>query len=169
MELPMTRSTARCLILACGNTLRGDDGVGPWLADWAENRFRAEADVRVLAPQQWTPELAEDIAHAESVLFVDASLASAPGSVSLSRLELRSGSRLELRLEVRGELRVGPVHAQGLATHHLGAPNCSRWPTNSSIPSPRSSAAHYRRGLHRIGRSLQRRRDCQLYPMLAAC
>jgi Ni,Fe-hydrogenase maturation factor len=112
----------RCLILACGNTLRGDDGVGPWLAEWAENTFRSETDVRVLARQQWTPELAEDIAHADSVLFVDASLTSAPGSVGLSRLELRGGSRLELSLEWRGELRVGPAHAQGLATHHLGAP-----------------------------------------------
>ena len=94
---------ARCLILACGNPLRRDDGVGLWLAEWAENRFGTDADVRVLVRQQWTPELAEEVARAHSVLFIDCSLDSAPGSVAL--------------------LPVVPAAAvQGLATHHLGAP-----------------------------------------------
>jgi len=39
--------------------------------------------VRVVSRQQWTPELAEEIAHAESVLFIDCSVDSAPGSVTL--------------------------------------------------------------------------------------
>jgi hydrogenase maturation protease len=75
--------TARCLILACGNTLRGDDGVGPKLAAWAEERFRQEPEVRVISRQQWTPDLAADIAAADSVLFVDASAKSPPGRVHL--------------------------------------------------------------------------------------
>jgi hydrogenase maturation protease len=98
----MTITATRCLILACGNTLRGDDRLGPWLAQWAEERFQADQDVRILSCQQWTPELAEDIAQAESVLFIDASVDSLPGSVNLI-----------------------PVHpassTQSLATHHLGA------------------------------------------------
>ena len=99
----MTQSPVRCLILACGNTLRGDDGVGPWLAEWAEDRFGSEAGVLVLIRQQWTPELAEDIAHSESVLFIDCSIDCAPGSVNLTPVE--------------------PVPAtHGLATHHQGAP-----------------------------------------------
>jgi hydrogenase maturation protease len=98
----MSLTPARCLILACGNTLRGDDGVGPWLAEWAENRFRAKACVRVLSRQQWTPELAEEIAHAGSVLFIDCSVDSAPGSVSLISVQPAIGD-------------------QGLATHHLSA------------------------------------------------
>jgi hydrogenase maturation protease len=98
----MTLTTARCLILACGNTLRADDGAGPWLAEWAEKRFAAEAGVRVVIRQQWTPELAEEIASAQSVLFIDCSVDSAPGSVAL--------------------LPVAPAASvQGLATHHLGA------------------------------------------------
>jgi hydrogenase maturation protease len=98
----MNSSPVRCLLLACGNTLRSDDGVGPWLAAWAEERFRTEARVSILSRQQWTPELAQDIACAESVLFIDCSTGSAPGSISL--------------------LRVAPaVSVQGLATHHLGA------------------------------------------------
>jgi len=99
----MNPSPVRCLILACGNTLRSDDGVGPWLADWAEQRFRDNPCVRVLARQQWTPDLAADIAHAAAALFLDCSLAATPGSVSLAP--------------------VAPAAApEGLATHHLGAP-----------------------------------------------
>ncbi len=75
--------TARCLILACGNTLRGDDGVGPRLAAWAEQRFHDKPEVQIIERQQWTPDLAADIANADSVLFVDASVSSSPGHVNL--------------------------------------------------------------------------------------
>lgn len=98
----MNISPARCLILACGNTLREDDGVGPWLAQWAEERFRAYTSVRVIARQQWTPELAEDIVHAESVVFVDCAANSVPGRISL------------VPVEPSPEL-------PRLLTHHLGA------------------------------------------------
>ena len=70
----MKLTKARCLVLSCGNTLRGDDGIGPWLAEWAEERFKDEAGVRVVSRQQWTPDLVEEIAEAETVLFVDCSL-----------------------------------------------------------------------------------------------
>jgi hydrogenase maturation protease len=93
----------RCLVLACGNTLRSDDGIGPWLAQWAEERFHEYPTVRVISRQQWTPDLAEDIAQAEFALFIDCSIESPPGSVSLRE--------------------VHPLpQAQGLATHHQGAP-----------------------------------------------
>jgi hydrogenase maturation protease len=98
----MTHIQARCLILACGNSLRGDDGVGLWLAEWAEQRFSAQAGVRVLADHQWTPELAEDVARAQSVLFIDCSLDSKPGSLNLTPVKPVSSS---------------PEHN----THHLGA------------------------------------------------
>jgi hydrogenase maturation protease len=98
----MSQTPARCLILACGNTLRGDDGVGLWLAEWAEQRFSAQADVRVIADHQWTPELAEDVTRAESVLFVDCSIDSLPGSITLTPVN---------------PVPSGPEHN----THHLGA------------------------------------------------
>jgi hydrogenase maturation protease len=89
----MRRSSAtRCLILACGNTLRGDDGVGPWLASWAEERFRDEAGVRVVASQQWTLELTEEIAAAETVLFVDCSVAAQPGAVVVVHVQASAKS-----------------------------------------------------------------------------
>lgn len=93
----------RCLILACGNPLRGDDGIGPWLARWAEEQFPGDPAVRVISRQQWTPELAEEIARAESVVFIDSSIDSAPGEIQ--------------------SLAVEPAPPEpGLATHHLDAP-----------------------------------------------
>jgi hydrogenase maturation protease len=88
----MKPNKARCLILACGNTLRGDDGIGPWLAEWAEERFSDEAGVRVISRHQWTLELAEEIAAAESVLFVDCSLAAQPGSVVVVGVQASASS-----------------------------------------------------------------------------
>ncbi len=81
----------RCLILACGNPLRGDDGVGPWLAAWAAERYRAEPDVYVIARQQWGPELAEEIAHSKCVLFLDSSLQARPGAVETMEIEPAEG------------------------------------------------------------------------------
>ncbi len=92
----------RCLVLACGNSLRGDDGVGPWLASWARQRFAAEPEVRIVSRQQWTPELAEEIANAQSVIFLDCSIASTPGAVNLDSVASAAGG-------------------WALATHHLGA------------------------------------------------
>jgi len=99
----MNPTKIRCLILACGNTLRGDDGVGPWLADWAQDRFSENPDVRVISRQQWTPDLAEDIAAAQSAIFLDCSIESAPGIVKIAPVEPANA-------------------APGLATHHIGAP-----------------------------------------------
>jgi hydrogenase maturation protease len=98
----MTQPTPQCLILACGNSLRGDDGVGLWLANWAEQRFADQSGIRVIADHQWTPELAKDVAHAHSVLFIDCSLDSEPGSLHLTPVLPITGS---------------PEHN----THHLGA------------------------------------------------
>jgi hydrogenase maturation protease len=93
---------ARCLILACGNTLRQDDGVGPFLASWAEERWRDDPRVQVICDHQWTPEMAEEVAGAETVIFVDSSLEQGPGETLLRQLSAAS---------------LKP----GLVTHHLGA------------------------------------------------
>jgi hydrogenase maturation protease len=100
-------TTARCLVLACGNTLRSDDGVGPRLAEWAEERFQQNTNVRVVARLQWTPDLAEDIAAADSVLFVDASVESRPGRVSLVAVASNRGN--------------GDAATQSPGTHHMAA------------------------------------------------
>ena len=100
MRPPST--SIRCLILACGNTLRGDDGIGPYLACWAEEHFAGDPRVRVISRHQWTPDLAQDIASTETVLFLDCALDAAPGSLRVQPVE--------------------PAPSQaGLATHHAGA------------------------------------------------
>ncbi len=83
----MNTPKARCLILGCGNSLRQDDGVGLWLCAWAQDRFSSEPDLRVIARQQWTPDLAEDIALSRSVLFIDCTVESAPGQVLLREID----------------------------------------------------------------------------------
>jgi hydrogenase maturation protease len=98
----MPQPQYRCLILACGNTLREDDGVGPWLAEWAQKRFSASPAVRVLSDHQWTPEIVEEIARAESVIFIDCATDCAPGLVRTSSVEPAAAS-------------------SKLGTHHLDA------------------------------------------------
>lgn len=83
----MTLKPIPCLVLACGNTLREDDGIGPWLARKIGDRFPTESWLRILAPHQWTPELAEEIARAHVVIFVDCATESVPGQIRLSPVE----------------------------------------------------------------------------------
>src|SRR5579871_1398262 len=98
----MNSTKVRCLLLACGNTLRADDGIGPWLADWAQQRFEDDPSLTIISRQQWTPELAADIATADTVLFVDCSTVLEAGQVNLA------------------EVQVAP-QLQGVGTHQVSA------------------------------------------------
>lgn len=73
------------LLLACGNTLRQDDGVGWRIAEAAEKLFPASR-LRIVAVHQFTPEMAADLADAEVAIFVDASAADEPGSIRVAQL-----------------------------------------------------------------------------------
>ncbi len=103
----MPRPNSRILILACGNTLRSDDGIGPHVAAWADDHYREAPSIRVISRHQWTPDLAEDLAHTESALFIDCSIDAPPGSVQLR--------------EINPPLSTVDEPSQALATHHLGA------------------------------------------------
>lgn len=82
------------LILGYGNTLRSDDGAGQrvaeTIADWNL------PNVRSLSLHQLTPEVAADIAVAETVIFVDA----------MSPAE-----------EPTAQIQVLPIQAQDTPTH----------------------------------------------------
>lgn len=90
------------LVLAFGNTLRGDDGVGWKIAEALEESIAARTatdaddakarDVEVLVTHQLTPELTHPISGAHTVIFVDCSAVAAPGTVST--LELHTGTQL---------------------------------------------------------------------------
>jgi hydrogenase maturation protease len=64
--------TPPLLVIGYGNTLRGDDGVGPRVAE-AVAALRLPG-VRTLICQQLSPEHAEPISRAETVVFVDAAV-----------------------------------------------------------------------------------------------
>jgi len=64
---------AKTLIIGYGNTLRSDDGVGVRVAETIAQENHP--NIRVLTVQQLTPELAEDIANSQGVIFIDATLA----------------------------------------------------------------------------------------------
>ncbi len=110
--------TARCLILACGNTLRSDDGVGPTLAAWAEERFREQPNVRVISRQQWTPDLAAETSPPPT-----------PFSLSMRR-------RVPRRDACGSSLFHRALDGSAPASHHL-KPSTSFWasPARSMAPS----------------------------------
>lgn len=79
------------LVIGYGNTLRGDDGVGPRVAE-AVGAWKLPG-VRTLICQQLSPEHAAPIALADTVVFVDAAV-DAPHEVRLRRLEPGGTSQL---------------------------------------------------------------------------
>jgi hydrogenase maturation protease len=69
------------LIIGFGSPLRGDDVAGRYAA-----RLLNEQGFRTLDVHQLTPELAEEIASAREVLFLDAHAELPPGEISIERL-----------------------------------------------------------------------------------
>jgi hydrogenase maturation protease len=67
------------MVIAYGNPLRGDDGVGWKVAQRLEALCDTEKTISVVTTQQLTPELAESLHQADQVLFVDASVGNTPG------------------------------------------------------------------------------------------
>jgi hydrogenase maturation protease len=63
---------AGALVIGYGNTLRGDDRIGPAVAE--EVAALRLPGVRVIVAHQLTPELAADLADARLAVFVDAAV-----------------------------------------------------------------------------------------------
>ena len=80
------------LVIGYGNTLRCDDGVGQKVAETVAN-WNLE-NVRSLARHQLTPELAEDIAKANTVIFVDA-VAISPETPLEIEVQTLEGSQID--------------------------------------------------------------------------
>ena len=79
------------LVIGYGNTLRGDDGVGPRVAEAIEKLNLP--GVRTLVCQQLSPEYADPVSRAHTVVFVDAAV-DAPREVRLRKLEPGESSQL---------------------------------------------------------------------------
>jgi Ni,Fe-hydrogenase maturation factor len=67
------------LVVGYGNPLRSDDGIAWHAAEQVRQELPDAA--RVICVHQLTPELAEDVAAADVVIFLDASGRGEPGSV----------------------------------------------------------------------------------------
>jgi hypothetical protein len=72
------------MIIGYGNTLRGDDGVGPAVAALIAAR---QPGIRAMALPMLVPELAPLVAAAPVVVFVDAGVDAPPGEVRVERLD----------------------------------------------------------------------------------
>ncbi|MGC1408113.1 MAG: hydrogenase maturation protease [Acetobacteraceae bacterium] len=72
--------TRKALVIGYGNTLRGDDAVGQAAAQALAGEAATEG-AEVIACHQLTPELAERIAAADRVVFIDAAADLQPGAI----------------------------------------------------------------------------------------
>jgi hydrogenase maturation protease len=82
-------SPSSALIVGYGNTLRGDDGIGPAAAQ----ALATEAAVKgadVVICHQLVPELAERLAAADLAVFIDAVAGLQPGRIVITRLQTAS-------------------------------------------------------------------------------
>jgi len=79
------------LVIGYGNSLRGDDGIGPRVVEAVE--ALGLPGVRTLVCQQLSPEHAAPISLADRVVFVDAAV-DAPREVQCRRLEPGDTSQL---------------------------------------------------------------------------
>jgi hydrogenase maturation protease len=67
------------LLVGYGNTLRGDDGLGIRAAEMLFERWAGHGLAHLFC-HQLTPELCEDVAAADTVLFLDARADGVPGT-----------------------------------------------------------------------------------------
>lgn len=102
----MSGDAERGLVIGVGNRLRGDDGVGPAVAD----ALAGLDGVSVLEMTQLTPELATEVAAAPVVVIVDARVGVPPGSVHTARVDAPAGPTHTARVDAPA----GPIHGNGV-------------------------------------------------------
>lgn len=81
----------KVLVIGYGNSLRGDDNVGCQVAQMLERHYQSDPDVRVIGSHQLTPEMAEDVAANEFVLFLDAAAGRAAGKIETATITPHAG------------------------------------------------------------------------------
>ena len=80
----------KALVIGVGNSLRRDDGAGPYIAE----RLPGSPNLSVISCQQLTPELAEPVSQADRVIFVDADARLAPGEVVRQAVQAQRSARI---------------------------------------------------------------------------
>ena len=81
----------KVLIIGYGSPLRGDDNIGCHVAQMLEHQYHDDPEVRVIGSHQLTPEMAEDLAASEFVLFLDAAAGTPAGRIQQMALKPQPG------------------------------------------------------------------------------
>jgi hydrogenase maturation protease len=112
---PADHPDVRRLVLCCGNTLRGDDGVGWQIAAQLE-LSPSLAEVQIIVTQQLLPEHAELLSESDLAVVIDCSALAGAGQVSSIPIEpadhlprilthhLDPASLLRLALDLYGKI-----------------------------------------------------------------
>lgn len=72
----------KSILLACGNALRGDDGIALYLAHQLHG-VNCDAETEIVCSHQWLPEQAEDLSRANVAVFADASVMIPAGEIRM--------------------------------------------------------------------------------------
>ncbi|MEI9970055.1 MAG: hypothetical protein WDM87_16065 [Terracidiphilus sp.] len=114
----------RALILACGNTLRGDDGVAAHVGSALRAEFQdkqIDPAIEVIVTQQLLPEHAEPLSRTDTAIFLDCCANRATGRCVHSKPEpcpnaashLYTPSRSRFAAQAyAGSLRRASLHAR---------------------------------------------------------
>jgi len=70
--LPVKPESSHFWVIGYGNTLRRDDGIGPYVVNRLNGILKHEKEIRTLALHQLGPDLVEELRWAKLVIFVDA-------------------------------------------------------------------------------------------------
>ena len=135
-DMPISDST---LIVAYGNPLRGDDGVG-WQAAILLSR-ELKDQVQVLTRHQLTPELAETLSEASRVIFIDAAAQGPAGQIQCCSIQ-RAG---ELTAPICSLQRTHSMATPLLATSSPSTVAASATPKPCPPPSKQRCPASWRR------------------------
>ena len=71
---------SKILVIGYGNSMRGDDGMGPLAAQRIENIVQ-DKEVKIIVRHQTGIELAEDLKDADFAIFIDAHVGVEPGTL----------------------------------------------------------------------------------------
>lgn len=96
---------ARVLIIGYGNPLRSDDGLG-WCAAVQLFRSAASREVEVLPCHQLTPDLAEAVSRADTVLFLDSTDEGSPGELRCQEIKAAENPSFTHHLSAQGVLGI---------------------------------------------------------------
>ncbi len=129
------------MILGYGNPLRSDDGVGYQIAR-ALLADRLSADVAVVAAQQLTPEMSQQISEVDRVLFIDAAQHGQPGTITVSAVsgapsildphEISPALLLQLAHDLYG--RAPRAHVMTVAAHSFETGDTLTEQVTAAIP-----------------------------------